>query len=86
MDIAGSVVVIFIAWWIALQALLSIGVQSQAEAEGEGHRPIGDPGAPMQPNIWRKGFWAFGIALVVWGILFSLIHWSGLTFEDLPSF
>lgn len=83
MQIGGSIVVLVIAWWIAFQALLPVGVRSPAE---EGRSLPGDPAAPVQPRLLMKGLWAFAIAVVIWGILYALIQYSGLSFEDMPSF
>ena len=83
MSIGGSIVVFVIAWWLAFQALLPVGVRSPAE---EGRVLDGDPGAPVKGNLLVKGLWAAAIAAVIWGVLFALIEYSGLDFEDLPSF
>ncbi|MFO1238642.1 MAG: DUF1467 family protein [Alphaproteobacteria bacterium] len=82
MNVGGSVVVFVIAWWLAFQALLPVGVRSPAE---EGRVLDGDPGAPVRGNLFVKGLWAAAIAGVVWGILFTLVEHSGLTFDDIPS-
>ncbi len=82
MDIGGSIVVLIIAWWIAFQAMLSVGVKSLAETEGGF---VGDPAAPVSPNLLSKGLWSALIAVVIWAVLFGLVQWSGLTFEDIPS-
>jgi predicted secreted protein len=82
MNIGGSIVVLVIAWWIAFQALLPVGVKSPAEL---GQSMAGDPGAPVRPNLLRKGLWAAVIAVLIWGVLFALVHYSGLSFDDFPS-
>lgn len=82
MSIGGSIVVIVIAWWIAFQALLPVGVKSQSET---GQSLAGDPGAPVKADLLKKGLWAGAIAALVWAALFALVHYSGLTFADLPS-
>lgn len=82
MNIGGSIVVLVIAWWIAFQALLPVGVKSPAEA---GEKLAGDPGAPVKADLLKKGLWAGIIAVLVWAALFALVHYSGLTFADLPS-
>jgi predicted secreted protein len=82
MGIAGSLMVISIAWWLAFIAMLSIGVRSQIE---DGHVVPGtEPSAPTTPRLWRKAGWALVIALLVWGALFWLIEVSGLTIDDVP--
>lgn len=82
MNIGGSIVVLVIAWWIAFQALLPVGVRSPAD---EGITLPGDPGAPIRGNFLKKGLWAAAIAVLVWAILFGIVRWSGLGFEDIPS-
>lgn len=82
MKIGGSIVVLVIAWWIAFQALLPVGVKSPEEA---GQKMSGDPGSPVYGNLFKKGLWAGVIAVIVWAIMFSLIQYSGLSFDDFPS-
>jgi predicted secreted protein len=74
MGIAGSLMVISIAWWLAFFALLPVGVRSQLE---EGNVVPGtEPSAPVAPRLWRKAGWALVVALVVWGALFSVIEFQ----------
>ena len=54
-------------------------------AEEAGVALSGDPGAPVQPDLLRKGLWAGLIAVLLWFGIFSFIHWSGLKMADLPS-
>jgi len=82
MNIGGSIVVLVIAWWIAFQALLPVGVKSPAET---GEKMVGDPGAPVRADLLKKGLWSCVIAAVIWAVLFSLVQYSGLSFDDLPS-
>ena len=82
MGIGGSIVVFTVAWWIAFQALLPVGVRNPAEA---GVDLAGDPGAPVRPRLLLKALWASLIALAIWGGLFALVEWSGLDWADLPS-
>lgn len=82
MGIGGSIVVLTIAWWIAFQALLPVGVRNPAES---GETLPGDPGAPVKGHLGWKMLAAAGIALAIWGVLYALVWWSGLSWEDLPS-
>jgi predicted secreted protein len=82
MKIGGSIVVLLIAWWIAFQALLPVGVKSPAET---GEKMVGDPGAPVRADLLRKGLWSALIAVIVWAVMFSVVRYSGLSFSDLPS-
>jgi predicted secreted protein len=82
MGIAGSLMVISIAWWLAFFAMLPFGVRSQLE---EGHVVPGtEPSAPVAPNLWRKAGWALVIALVVWAVLFAVIEFRLVSIDDIP--
>jgi predicted secreted protein len=82
MGIAGSLMVIAIAWWLAFFVLLPIGVRSQLE---EGHViPGTEPSAPTSPRLALKAGFALVIALIVWGGLFSLIEFRIVTIDDIP--
>lgn len=82
MGIAGSLMVISIAWWLAFFALLPVGVRSQLE---DGNVVPGtEPSAPVAPRLWRKAAWAFLIALLVWGGLYSLIEFQLISIDDIP--
>jgi predicted secreted protein len=73
MGIAGSLMVISIAWWLAFIVLLPIGDRAQID---EGHVVPGtDPSAPANdPRLGRKAVLALGVALVVWLGLFWLVE------------
>ncbi len=81
MGIAGSLVVIIIAWWIAFVGMLSVGVRPQVEA-GEITEGT-DPGAPVAPKLGRKALWATLVALVVWVLLYGVVELGWLTLADL---
>jgi predicted secreted protein len=82
MGIAGSLMVIAIAWWLAFFLMLPVGVRSQAE-DGT-VVPGSEPSAPTAPRLWRKAFGALVIALVVWGALYWFIEYSGISIDDIP--
>lgn len=82
MGIAGSLMVIAIAWWLAFFLLLPVGIRSQIE---DGNvLPGSEPSAPTAPRLWLKALWALVIALVFWGVLFWLIEMSGISIDDIP--
>jgi predicted secreted protein len=62
----------FILWFLALQIVLPIGVQSPHET-GETVVEGADPGAPLKTNLKMKALIATGIAVVLWGILYTLV-------------
>lgn len=82
MGIAGSLMVISIAWWLAFFVMLPVGVRSQLE-EGS-VVPGTEPSAPIAPRLWRKALWALVIALGVWAVLFSLIEFRLILLDDIP--
>jgi len=70
-------VVYLTLWWVVFLAILPMGVVSHAEA-GVDRRDGGDPGAPLDPKIWRKVRTATWVALIplaaIWaGVYFHLI-------------
>ena len=82
MGIAGSLMVIAIAWWLAFFALLPVGVRSQLE-EGE-IVPGSEPSAPISPHLGRKAIAALVVALIVWAALFCLIEFRLVSIDDIP--
>jgi predicted secreted protein len=82
MGIAGSLMVISIAWWLAFFMMLPVGVRSQLEDGAV--VPGTEPSAPTTPRLWRKAGWALLIALAIWAALFSLIEFSLISLDDIP--
>ena len=82
MGIAGSLMVIAIAWWLAFFMMLPFGVRSQLE---DGNVVPGtEPSAPTAPRLRCKAIAAFAIALIFWGMLFSVIEYQLITLDDIP--
>ena len=82
MGIAGSIMVLTIAWWLAFQALLPFGVRSHLEEHSV--IPGTDPSAPIRPNLWRKAIYSAVIAVAVWAVLFSVIEFHLVSIDDIP--
>lgn len=82
MGIAGSLLVIIVAWWLAFFALLPFGMRSQIE-EGT-VIPGTEPSAPIAPRLRLKAIGAFAIAIVVWLALFSIIEYRLISIDDIP--
>jgi predicted secreted protein len=80
--IAGSLLVIVIAWWMAFFALLPFGMRSHGE-EGT-VIPGTEPSAPTAPRLGLKALGAFGIALAVWLALFAVIEYRLIDIDDIP--
>ena len=83
MGIAGSLMVLTIAWWLAFQALLPFGVQSHLEENSV--IPGTEPSAPVRPGLGRKAIYATIIAIGVWAVLFSVIEFRLVTIDDIPA-
>ncbi len=82
MGIAGSLMVLTIAWWLAFQALLPFGVRSHLEEDSV--IPGTDPSAPTRPGLRRKALYSAVIAIAVWAVLFPVIEFHLLTIDDIP--
>jgi predicted secreted protein len=82
MGIAGSLMVIAIAWWLAFLAMLPFGVKTQIE-HGE-VVPGSEPSAPIAPNLGKKAAIAFVVALILWAALFSVIEFQLIALDDIP--
>jgi predicted secreted protein len=82
MGIAGSLMVIAIAWWLAFFMMLPVGVRSQLE---DGNVVPGtEPSAPVAPRLRNKAIAAFFIALAIWGVLFSVVEFRLIGLDDIP--
>jgi predicted secreted protein len=70
MAVATAIAVYFIIWWVTLFCVLPFGVRSQQEA-GE-VAPGSDPGAPAMARLGRIALINTVLALVVFGIFWTL--------------
>ena len=82
MGIAGSLMVIAIAWWLSFFVMLPFGVRSQID-DGT-VVPGSEPSAPTKPRLWRKALMALIIALLIWGGLYWFVEVSGVSLDDIP--
>ncbi|MGP8233098.1 MAG: DUF1467 family protein [Methylovirgula sp.] len=62
-------------WFVALFAILPIGVRSQRESGGyvEGT----DPGAPVNPELLKKALLTTLVSLVIFGLLMLVLRLCG---------
>jgi predicted secreted protein len=79
MGIAGSLMVIAIAWWLAFFMLLPIGVRSQLE-DGSVARGT-EPSAPTSPRLAYKAIGALVIAIIVWAVLFAVVELEAISLD-----
>jgi predicted secreted protein len=78
-------VAIFITvWWTVLFAVLPWGVQSHHEA-GVTPSGGGDPASPVNPNMKRKFFTTTWISVLVFLVIWALIHFRVIPLPNLPS-
>ena len=78
MDLAWTLSLYFITWWMVLFAILPLGVRSHHD-EGTAPEPGHDPGAPVNPNLKKKAIttsWVTAVIIaVVWIIArFNLVQ------------
>jgi predicted secreted protein len=79
-----SVAIFLTIWWTVLFAVLPWGVTSHAEAgidKGDG----GDPGAPVDPKIGKKFFTTTWISVLVFALLWTIVHFGLVKLPSLPS-
>jgi predicted secreted protein len=69
-------------WWTVLFAILPIGVKSYAEA---GIDPgIGDPSAPVKPNLKRKFLTTTWISALVLLLILGVLHFHLIDLDKVP--
>lgn len=84
MSLFTGIAIFFTIWWTVLFSILPLGVISHAEAgidKGDG----GDPGAPVDPKLKKKFFTTTWISVVLWVVLFLVLHFKLITLPPLPS-
>ena len=73
-----QVAIFLLIWFVVLFAVLPWGVRQQINPE-PGH----DPGAPVQPQLWRKAGITTVISLVIWGVYYVVTQVYGFSLLDL---
>jgi predicted secreted protein len=79
-----SVAIFLTIWWTVLFAVLPLGSQTYHEL---GLKPPGggDPGAPVNPNLKRKFFTTTWISVIVFAVLWTVLHFGLIPLPGLPS-
>ena len=83
MSIASAIAIYFIIWWLVLFLTLPFGVRNSHESGTqveEGH----EPGAPVNPKLWRKAFVTTVLATLVFATFYYLKTRGLLTLDNLP--
>jgi predicted secreted protein len=81
MTLFSGAVLFGVIWFLALLAILPLGVRTQGE---DGRVVRGTPSsAPTEAKIRRKLAWATLLALLIWAPIAATILWSGLGIRDI---
>jgi predicted secreted protein len=83
MSIASAIAIYFIIWWLVLFLTLPFGVRNSHESGADveiGH----EPGAPVNPRLWRKALVTTILATLVFAVFYYLKTHDLLTLENLP--
>jgi predicted secreted protein len=78
-----SLVVYVTLWWVVFLGVLPLGTVSHAEAGVDLHDG-GDPGAPVDPKLWRKAFTTTWVAALVFAPLWLAVHFHLVNLPQLP--
>jgi predicted secreted protein len=84
MGLGLTFVVYLTLWWLVFLAILPMGTVSHAEAgieKGDG----GDPGAPVDPKLWRKALTATWVALVPSAVIWLVVFFHLIALPALRS-
>ncbi len=77
MSFAEAALVFVLVWWVALFAILPVGVR-RAENPEPGH----EAGAPENPKLWRKGLATTAVAALLTGVIFAAAETGLLPLRD----
>lgn len=84
MTLVSGIAIYFVIWWIALFALLPIGLRTQAE---ENDVTLGTvASAPARPRIGRAFLRTTVVASLIFGLYYYLTQVAGFGLDDIPHF
>jgi len=72
MSITGSLVVYIIIWWIVFFSALPIGIKHSEKPFKNNLEGI-DPGAPKNPNIFKKFLYTTLITTVIFVVIYYIV-------------
>lgn len=73
-----------IVWWTVLFAVLPFGTKSYAEA-GVEVTDGGDPGAPLDPQLWKKVIRTTWVSAIVYAVGYAIYASHLIHLPSLPS-
>jgi len=83
MRLTSAIAVYFIVWWTTLFVVLPWGVRNSHES-GEQVAEGNEPGAPVNPRLWRKAAITTVLATVIFALIYGTISQGWIGFEDIP--
>jgi predicted secreted protein len=82
MGIFTFIAIYLVVWWTVLFAILPLGVTTYAEA-GIEVTDGGDPGAPVDPKLWRKAFTTTWVSLIVYALGWAIWYFHLIKLPEL---
>jgi predicted secreted protein len=82
MTFTTSIFAFLTIWWVALFAILPLGVRSHAE-EGIPVPGGGDPASPVDPKLARKFLTTTWVAAIAFALLWLTLHFHLVTLPSL---
>ncbi len=73
MSITGSIVVYVIIWWVVFFSVLPIGIKHNSKPFENNLEGI-DPGAPKNPNIFKKFLYTTLITTVIFVGIYYIVY------------
>ena len=83
MGITGSIIIFLLIWWLIFFILHPINIKKSRSGnyiEGE------DPGAPNNPQLFRKFLITTVVSIVIWFIIYSFLNNEGFLMYILKLF
>ena len=72
MGITGSIVIYVIIWWVVFFSALPIGIKHNEKPFKNNLDGI-DPGAPKNPNIFKKFLYTTLITTVIFAVIYYIV-------------
>jgi len=83
LGITGSIIIFLLIWWLIFFISLPINIKkSRSENYIEGE----DPGAPNNPQLFRKFLITTVVSIVIWFIIYSFLNNEGFLMYILKLF
>jgi predicted secreted protein len=84
MNIEEGIAIYLTIWWLALFAVLPLGVRSHAE-QGIPVPGGGDPASPVNPNLKKKFFTTTWVAAILFAIVWAVMRFHLVSLPAFPN-